>query len=162
MKLQISHRLSNSGMPEWEEVINASRPVPILQAHSACRLRLPIPHQYARSILFHQMHTSMKDYCSGVLDLPHCASFSTPKSPPQCSSPTLVFWVNLYPRCTRVHQLYLDLPQHTTSVSLPQISFPLCELWKAGVGDLVFSSQAHAFNHLPRIQSQNHSFCCCF
>lgn len=31
VKLQISHRLFNSGVPEWEEVINASRPVPIQQ-----------------------------------------------------------------------------------------------------------------------------------
>lgn len=110
---------------------------------------MPDPHQCTKSIPLHQTYISMQNLCS-MLDLPQCIRFTLPPSYRTPAPDPLYPYLLQYSRCLPVHWVHSCGPD----------VFPSVSSGRPGVGNLVFSSQAHSFNHLPSIQSQNNSFCC--
>lgn len=163
-----------------EGIIRAARPhlysKPILLESKSAHItptclvpsELPNPHQYARSIPVCQTLTSARNryhyttsppvckiFCS-MLDLPQIIRFTLPPSYPTPAPDPLVCWLHLYPCLLQYSRC---LPVHWVHSCGPDV-FPSVSSGKPRVGTLGLSSLAHSFNHLPRIQSQNNSFCC--
>lgn len=110
---------------------------------------MPDPHQCTKSISLHQIYTSRQNLLQYARSTPVYQIYIAPIYPTPAPDPLYPHLLQ-YSRCLPVHWV----PSYGPDV------FPSVSSGKPGLGNLGFSSQAHSFNHLPRIQSQNNSFCC--
>lgn len=169
-------------MSGWRGNHQGHRAAPILQAHSfSWSLSLPISHQHAGSPLNYQIPTSRPDLSQYARPSPVHEIYTITPHLHQYAKSSAACW--LYPRLSDLHCSYLTPPplqislvcwlhlypyllQYSRCLPVPWVHscspdvFPSVSSGKPRVGNLGFSSQAHSFSHLPRIQSQNNSFCC--